>query len=85
MIGEQITTHDKIWINEAGKEVYAPSASNQEAFKIVKPQNESKIRPEGMPPKSWAETYREKEAELTATMDDESRAALELLRRKGIL
>jgi hypothetical protein len=85
MIGEQITTHDKIWINESGQEVYAPSSSNQEAFKTVKPLSESVIRPEGMPPKSWAEIYREKEALLRANIDDESKAALDLLRSKGIL
>lgn len=85
MIGIDVNQHDNIWINEAGEEVCAPTVQNKEAFKQLKPDSEKILRPSGMPPKSWAEIYREKEEKIRASMDDESLKALELLRSKGIL
>lgn len=76
-IQESIKKIDKIRINEAGQEVYP--LGHPMGGQIV-PVNERQLTGAGMPPKSWAEIMREQ----TAEYDDETMAALEVLKKKGL-
>ncbi|HNU95758.1 MAG: hypothetical protein BWY30_01080 [Tenericutes bacterium ADurb.Bin239] len=73
----KITNHDKIFLNEDGKEVYPPG---HPYAGMVKPASERQ-RDASLPPKSKAE----ERMEIEAKIDDEARAAMEVLRSKGLL
>jgi len=73
----KITNHDKIYLNEKGQEVYPPL---HPYAGMVKPEGE-RTRDWKLPPKSKAET----KMELEATIDDESKKAIELLKSKGLI
>ncbi|MEI7943087.1 MAG: hypothetical protein WCH76_08030 [Candidatus Riflemargulisbacteria bacterium] len=72
-----ITKHDKKFINVEGQEVYPPGHPYQG---MARPATDCE-RATGLPPKSEAE----ERMEVEASMDDESRAAIELLKSKGLL
>lgn len=72
-----IQNHEKVFINSAGQEVYPPG----HPFKgMVKPESERTGRI-GLPPKSKAE----ERLEVEASMDDETKAAVKLLKEKGLI
>ena len=72
-----ITKHDKLYLNENGIEVYPPG---HPYAGMVKPASERQ-RDASLPPKSKAE----ERMEIEAKIDDEARAAMEVLRSKGLL
>jgi hypothetical protein len=72
-----ITKHDKLYLNENGIEVYPPG---HPYAGMVKPESE-RARDPKLPPKSRAET----KMEIEASIDDEARQAMEVLRKKGLI
>jgi len=75
-IGYGITEHDKVFINEEGKEVYPPGHPHKG---VVKPASERKRDP-SLPPKSKAE----ERLEMSQKIDDEAKKAMDLLTSKGL-
>ena len=73
----KITNHEQVFLNENGIEVYPPGHPYQG---MVKPESERK-RDSKLPPKSKAE----ERMEIEANLDDESRAAIALLKSKGLI
>ena len=72
-----ITKHDKLYLNENGIEVYPPG---HPYAGMVKPESE-RARDPKLPPKSLAE----EKMEIEASIDDEARQAIEVLRKKGLI
>lgn len=72
-----ITKHDKLYLNENGIEVYPPG---HPYAGMVKPESE-RARDPKLPPKSLAE----EKMEIEASIDDEARQAMEVLRKKGLI
>lgn len=77
-ISENVGKIDKIRIDDDGFEVY-PYGHPRSGQRV--PLNESQINQDNRPPKSWAEVAREQ----NENFDDETKAAMELLRKKGVL